>query len=151
MDACDAWGLEIAPPFTSESLSAVPEGVVEFVAAGPQTLSPHISLTVSEFWLPGPDPQSDRRLEAEGCHLTALSWHIQIGKEGDAECAERLDVIEEADADHPRIHRHPYGSPNDLRVAAELPPPAAWLHRANDATGGLLSAGLETWGDEDME
>lgn len=107
-----------------------------------------VTLSVVESWEPGPDPCGDRRIEAEGCHLTFLNWHLQVESVPGAPGAERLDVVPEPDASHPRVHRHPYGSPNDVRRPSDLPPPGAWLYSVDQTLSGLLSAGLATYLDE---
>jgi hypothetical protein len=82
-------------------------------------------LDVHELWLPGPDPDG-LGLEAEGCYLYGGSWNAQLGG-ARAEDAERLDV----DRAKPRellLHRHPFGSPNEVREpVAVLPAPERWV------------------------
>lgn len=78
-----------------------------------------------ENWEPGSDPLGDRRLDSQGCWWRLARWHLQDGVGGTY--AERLDVIPTPDSDHPRIHSHPYGQPNDVRMPAELRPPRVWL------------------------
>ena len=110
-------------------------GQPAFREAPPRTLA---SLTVDERWEVGEDPLGDRRLEAEGCFVEALTWHLQIGPESADAGAERLDVVPAPDATHPRIHRHPYGTRNATRIPTQLPPPDPWLHAVNRALGGAL-------------
>jgi excisionase family DNA binding protein len=72
----------------------------------------------------GADPDG-LGLEQHGCHLAGSSWHAQLlpGEDG----AERMDV----DRFKPSeliIHRHPFGSRNDVRESAgDLPAPEAWV------------------------
>ena len=147
LGACDAWGFEIDPPFTAESLRDRAAGEVRFratraavIEADPVT----VTLDVIESWHEGNAPDGDRRLEHEGCHVASLGWHVQLGSETGARGAERLDVGLRDDQ-HPRIHRHPYGEPNNCRIPAELPPPDAWLHHVSDTLGGVLDDGLQDW------
>jgi hypothetical protein len=152
--ACDAWGLEIDPPFTRETLSRVSPGWVAFRAhlvGGSNAAGETVSLTVIELWQAGGDPHGDRRLEHEGCSAAILSWHLQVIDEAGPRGAERLDVVETPDPTHPRIHRHPYGQPNETREPSDLPPPDAWLHRVDSSLGGLLSAGLAIWDPDEQE
>lgn len=147
LGACDAWGFEIVPPFTEESLRGLAPGEVAFRAERTAVIdgeTVRVTLTVAETWRDGDDPHGDRRLEQEGCHLIACGWHVQVGETSGAFGAERLDVGDEDEA-HPRIHRHPYGAANHVREPAELPPPDGWLHHVNDALGGLLDDGLQDW------
>jgi hypothetical protein len=108
-----------------------------------------ISLTVAETWLDGPDPSGDHRLEAHGCHLGALRWHVQVGEGTGATGAERLDVGERDDR-HPRIHRHPHGAENRVRVPAELPPPDA-CHAVDGILSGALADALPVWDQDEQE
>ena len=149
--ACDAWGLEINPPFTRVELEWMRPGLVSFWAFGRPVGARDeqaVTLSVVESWEPGPDPHGDRRVEAEGCHLAVLNWHLQVESVSGAPGAERLDVVPEPDGSHPRVHRHPYGSPNDVRQPSDLPPPGAWLYSVDQTLSGLLSAGLATYLDE---
>jgi hypothetical protein len=148
---CDAWGLEIIPPFTRAGLQRLPPGLIAFRAVGMVTTEEKeqtVSLSVVETWVPGFDELGDRRVEAEGCHVILLSWHLQIGPDTGASEAERLDVIPNPDPEHPRIHRHPYGAANALRQPADLPPPDAWLHQVDETLNCLLSDGLRGYVDE---
>lgn len=139
--ACEVWDFNIDPSLTSSVLDELDEGVVQFCAArtarrrGEQV---RVTLTVAERWAAGADPHGDRRLEAEGCFVEALAWHLQVGATSGDAGAERLDVTPEPDPVHPRVHRHPYGSENTVREPAELPPPQQWLHQLNQTLGGLL-------------
>jgi hypothetical protein len=146
--ACEAWDFEIDPPFTAETPGERVPGEVLFRAARSAVIdgeSMEVSLTVAESWVESEHPGRDRRLEAEGCHLVAMSWHVQVGDDTGDRGAERFDVGEE-DLVHPRIHRHPFGETNDRREPAELPPPDAGLHHVNDVLSGALDDGLQDWG-----
>jgi hypothetical protein len=149
-NACAAWGFEDPePPFDEEGLAMNGPGEVSFQAFRTAEIDGEtvlVSLTVAEAWVHGGDPDGDYRLDAEGCHVPRLSWHVQLGDGTGDLGAERLDVGPEDDL-HPRIHRHPFREPNDVREAAELPPPDAWLHQVNDAMGGILDDGLKDWDD----
>lgn len=132
--ACELWGFVIDPPLTAATLSHLDDGVVHFravrsVADGPLTMT----LTVVELWTPGSDPNGNHKLEADGCFVEALSWHLQVGGDAGDVGAERLDVVLHPDDLHPRVHRHPYGSPNSVRLPSRLPPPEQWLHRVGQA------------------
>jgi hypothetical protein len=149
--ACEFWGFQIDPPLTRETLAAQPLGSVSIFAERAVALggdAQRVTLSVVETWLPGADPLGDRRLEREGCHVSVLSWHLQIGAEPGPAGAERLDIVPTPDAMHPRIHRHPYGEPNHVRLPAELPPPHVWLHELDGQLGGLLG---ETAGEQSRE
>ena len=43
----------------------------------------------------------DRRLDAEGCHLGALEWHVQVDEHSGDQGAERLEVVPTIDENHP--------------------------------------------------
>lgn len=147
INACAAWGFdEIQPPFDEFGLAERAPGEVAFYANRDAIVEGR-SLRVSlEAWRPGDDPEGDHRLHAEGCHVSVLSWHLQVGAINGDRGAERLDIGPEDDT-HPRIHRHPYGEPNDVRETAQLPPPEVWLHHANQALGGALDDRLQDWDD----
>jgi hypothetical protein len=135
-------------------LTAIPTGMVSFRAVRPRRPGDEgeaITLTVAELWHPGADPFGDRRLVYEGCFLSTLSWHIQVGESTGPRGAERLDIVSDPDDRHPRIHRHPYGRPNEVREPAELPPPDAWLYAVDRASGGLLADDLDTWDPDEQE
>lgn len=147
-NACLAFGFDIDPPFSASTLSSLAPGEVGFRATRHATVGGKpttITLDVSELWLAG-DHQIDgwKKLNAEGCHVGVLSWHAQVGPNSGARGAERLDVGEQHD-EHPRIHRHPYGEENDVRLPAELAVPSGWLGRLNDLLAGSLDEGLQTW------
>jgi hypothetical protein len=149
LNACEAWGFELQPPFTADVLRDRAPGEVRFRATRAAVIGgDHVtlSLTVVESWHEGPAPDADHRLEQEGCHVASLGWHVQTESGADARGAERLDIGIQDD-EHPRIHRHPYGEPNDHRIPAELPPPDAWLHGVNVTLGGLLDDGLQDWSE----
>jgi hypothetical protein len=157
LQACSIWGFDIEPPFKEASLSGLPAGVVLFRASrsavvdGEETT---ITLDVAEAWLEGDDPSGDRRLDAEACHLGALAWHAQVGADSGDRGAERLDVVPEAEATHPRIHQHPYGEVNGVRLTANLAEPLGWLTALNARLGGGFDDGLQNWdrlGDEEDE
>lgn len=152
--ACSAWGFDdIRPPFTAAGQAMLEPGLVAFQAFKTIQVdgSPvRISLTVTETWIPGTEPDGFWKLEAEGCHLRVASWHLQVGQETGAPGAERLDVVPNADETHPKVHRHPYGEANDVRPEAELPPPEVWLQQADAATGGLIDD-LKPWTPEAEE
>ena len=147
LQACSVWGFDIDPPFEETTLSGLPPGVVLFratrsaVVDGEETI---VTLDISEVWLEGIDPEADRRLDAEGCHLGALQWHAQVAAGGDTG-AERLEVVLDDDDAHPRVHRHPYGEANDVRLAANLPEPIGWLSALNSQLDGALDDGLQFW------
>jgi len=150
INACEAWGFdEIVPLFDERGLAERAPGEVSFCASRDAVIdgrSVRVTLSVSEAWLPGDDPEGDHRLRAEGCHVPRLNWHLQVGAIAGDRGAERLDVGPEDDK-HPRIHRHPYGQPNEIREPTELPPPDAWLHHANQVLGEALDDGLQDWDD----
>jgi hypothetical protein len=141
--ACEVWGFIMDPALTAAVLSEFDDGVVQFRATqavvqdGGASL---VTLTVYERWSVGSDPRGDRRLESEGCVLEALSWHLQVAAESDAVGAERVDVVPDPDEIHPRVHRHPYGRENRVRLPAELAPPQQWLHQLNETLDGILDA-----------
>ncbi len=139
--ACELWGFEIEPPLTRALLALLPLGQIALRAKRQMRVGdePPTTLSVIETWAVGPDPLGDHRVEREGCHLVVLSWHLQLGAGAGPEGAERLDVTPAPDETHPRIHRHPYGSPNAIRAADELPPPDAWLRGLDRRLGGTLS------------
>jgi hypothetical protein len=142
----------ILPPFTARSLNDLAPGQVHFRAARTEGLEDRVGLVVldvAELWLPGADPHGDRRLESEGCHVSALSWHLQVHGEPSDRSAERLDVVPTADPEHPRIHRHPYGEPNRVRVEANFDPPSVWLSLACSSLPGIRPDSV-TW-DQDLE
>lgn len=67
-NACEAWGFEINPQFSEDTLAALAPGEVSFRAKRTATnagASVEVSLTVSEAWFEGADPAGDRRLERE--------------------------------------------------------------------------------------
>lgn len=155
--ACSVWGFDIQPPFEKETLSGLPVGVVLFRASritvvdGEETT---ITLDVSEAWLEGNDPSGDWRLDDEGCHLGALEWHAQVGEDSGDQGGERLEVVPEEDDTHTRIHQHPYGEVNDVRLPANLAEPVGWLNALNARLHGALDDGLQAWGslaDEEHE
>lgn len=132
--ACQDYGYAIAPPPTAANLAALIEGEVVLRAAKTMSTADGeiaCSLRIFERWADGVDPEGDHRLEAEGCHLVVAGWHLQVGADSGAEGAERLDVVSDADETHPRIHRHPLGWGNHVRLPAEFPPPQSWLHTAD--------------------
>lgn len=147
--ACDAWSLDVQHDEIRTTADTGTVGQLE-VRAGRSTVlggnETNFLLEVSEVWQPGRDPGGDRRLESEACHLVALSWHLQTGRDPAGRDAERLDVGVE-DQTHPRVHRHPFGRPNTVRHPSEFPPPDAWLHNVNEILGGALADGLIRWSD----
>ncbi len=149
LTACEAFGYADTAA-ASGGLTPAADGVVLLRAVRPASRpdgSDRCSLTVREVWEEGDDPDSDHRLEADGCHLVSANWHLQIGTEASATAVERLDVVDDPDDAHPRIHRHPLGSPNPIRVPAELPPPQSWLHTSDT----LVELFLEPTDQEDVE
>lgn len=147
-NACLAFGFNIAPPLSASSLSSLAPGEVGFRATRQATVDGKpttITLDVSELWLPGDDPTDAwKKLNAEGCHVSFLSWHAQVGMSSGARGAERLDVGEGFD-EHPRIHRPPYGEENEVRLSAELAVPSGWLGQLNELLAGALDDGLQSW------
>jgi hypothetical protein len=140
--ACQDFGYAITPPLTSLTLATLVEG--EVVLRAVKTLSTPdggiaCSLSVTEQWIEGEDLEGDHRLESGGCHLLLASWHLQVGPGSAADGAERLDVVPDADVIHPRIHRHPIGWANHVRLPSELPPPQSWLHTADVLVEMLLT------------
>lgn len=85
------------------------------------------------------------RLDAEGCHLGALEWHVQVDEHSGDQGAERLEVVPTIDENHPRIHQHPYGEANDVRLPANLSEPVGWLSALNALLRGVLDDGLREW------
>lgn len=148
--ALEAHGCVVTMPVTATGLALLTEGAVLLRAvkrASREDVTDACTLTVSEVWLEGDDPGFDHRLEAGGCHLTAASWHLQVGTDGSAEGAERLDVVPAPDDLHPRIHRHPLSWPNDVRLPAEFPPPQSWMHTAE----ALVELYLRARSEDDVE
>lgn len=146
LTACDVADLHPIPPFTATELADQPAGTIDFRAERPTLVDrkpERLTLTVTETWEPGGEPLDDRRLESHGCWLVTASWHLQVGGPRGGRGSERLDVVPTPDADHARVHRHPYGQPNDVRLASELPPPHVWLSALLDvveaASGGLYT------------
>lgn len=147
--AAEIWDLKIDPPLREDDLVDLAHGTFTFRAKRPVTIEgveADVLLEVSERWASGHDPLEDRRLEAEGCYLEVGKWLIQVESGGDLG-AERLDVIPQPDDLHPRVHRHPYGRPNDTRVVVhDLPVPDAWLSSVDTALGGALNdSDLADW------
>lgn len=147
--ACDVWGFEIHPPFSSATLGGLAPGEVQFRATRKATVAGEhveVSLDVEEAWLPSDHPDGDWRLNDEGCHAGAVKWHLQVGTGTDDKHknAERLEVAQE-DATHPRIHRHPYGERNDVREPAEFPVPEGWLSQVNAVLDGAFDDDLQSW------
>jgi hypothetical protein len=148
--ALDAYGYLVSPPITASGLAGLGGGVLLFRAVKRPSRddgADACTLTVIEVWLDGDDPEFDRRLEAGGCHLTSASWHLQVGTDGAARNAERIDVVPVPDSAHPRIHRHPLGWANDVRIPVEFPPPQSWMHTAE----ALVELHLRDAADDDVE
>jgi len=157
LQACAVFAFDIEPPFKEETLAGLPPGEVRFRASrnavvdGEETT---ITLDVSESWLDGSDPKGDWRLDDEGCYLGALQWHAQVGAVSGDQGAVRLEVVPDEDETHTRIHQHPYGHVNDVRLPANLAEPVGWLSALNDRLHGALDDGLQAWGglaDEEDE
>ncbi len=63
-------------------------------------------------------------------------------------------MVPEEDETHTRIHQHPHGEVNDVRLAANLSEPAGWLSALNARLHGALDDELQAWGshaDEENE
>jgi hypothetical protein len=148
--AAEAWGFVVAPPLDEGDLVDLSRGKLSFRAirqAEIDGVTRDVVLRVGEAWGLGDDPLEDRRLEADGCFLLASSWMVQVSDGGDLG-AERIDVVMEPDAAHPRVHRHPYGQPNGVRVVVpDLPVPDAWLAQINATLGDALVDGYGNWDD----
>jgi hypothetical protein len=148
--AAEAWGFAMTPPLDESDLVDLSRGKFSFRAARQAEIdgvTREVVLEVGEVWEHGDDPLEDRRLEADGCFLLASSWMVQVSDGGDLG-AERIDVVMEPDAAHPRVHRHSYGQPNGVRVVVpDLPVPDAWLAQINAALGGVLADGYDHWDD----
>jgi hypothetical protein len=151
--ACEANGLVIDPPLKAADLCGLAAGLLGFCARRSATVDGvewEITLAVGEMWAAGRDPYGERRLEAEGCFLAAASWHMQVGRDTGHVGAERFDVVPHPDSVHPRVHRHPYGFGNDVRLAwSSLPVPDAWLNHVDRVLGGALSDGLPSWEEDE--
>jgi hypothetical protein len=122
----DAFGYRL-----SDSRPGAGPGELRVRAVRPASYGgPAAVIDVTEFWAAGADPDA-LGVEAEGCHLRAVSWHAQVEATGDVG-AERLDL----DRTKPRalgIHRHPLGEPNEVRLpAAGLMVPARWLEHVEE-------------------
>jgi hypothetical protein len=85
---------------------------------------PTTTIDAVELLQAGRDPDA-LAPELDGHHIRRASWHAQIGTDGDTE-AERLDIDRRKPGPLAR-HRHPYGSPNEVREATLIATPAAWL------------------------
>lgn len=147
-NSCLAFGFDIEPPFSASSLSSLAPGEVGFRATRQATVDGKpttISLDVGELWLPGDNPAySGTKLNAEGCHVSVLSWHAQVGPNSGARGAERLDVGEGHD-EHPRIHRHPYGEKNEVRLPAELAVPSGLVEPVERPPGRSAGPCSQSW------
>lgn len=103
-----------------------PTGLVAVSARRPVFTGPPIALFVREEWVRGADPDG-LGLDAHGCFLRRSSWHAQVHAYPRAECAYRLDV-DRAKIGGLRIHLHPFGQPNDVRLPrSNLGTPEQWL------------------------
>jgi len=139
-NACDAWGFEIDPEPTAESLTEVAPGVVEFSASSGAIVdgnTVNLRIDVEELWQEGPDPYENVSLERHGCHAAVIKWHLQVGDCGTAESAERLEVVP-PDPNHLHIHRHPFGEPNYVKERNTLSVPDGWLAHLNRILGGAF-------------
>lgn len=139
--ACEAWDFDITPPFASGTLGDMAPGSLSFSATRKALIcgvEVTVKLDIDEVWREGPDLSGDRRLELHDCHLEVCSWHAQVSRDSGAVGAERLDVVAVEDAAHPRIHRHPYGRPNDVREPTGMAVPDGWLNHLNRVLGDAL-------------
>ena len=84
---------------------------------------PRVAITVAESWQRGADPEKLRPTE-HGCHLLVCSWHAQITT-GDVG-AESLDIDPTKPAKL-RVHAHPFGQPNALRLPTRFMTVEQWL------------------------
>lgn len=120
-DLLDTFGYGFVDPRPGAGPGELRVRAVRPVAYG----GPAAVIDVTELWVAGGDPDA-LAIEEEGCHPRAVSWHAQIDAASGVG-AERLDF----DRTKPRtlkIHRHPFGKPNEVRLpAAGLMVPARWL------------------------
>lgn len=71
--------------------------------------------------------------------------HFEVGARSGDHGSERLEVVPDENEKHPRIHQHPYGRVNDVRVAANLYEPIGWLSALNALVHGALDDDSEGW------
>lgn len=86
--------------------------------------SPAVIIVVRELWRPGRD-----RLRlaptVDSHQLERAGWHAQIAHDGPTN-AERFDIDRSKPIGAMR-HRHPYGSPNEVREPTTIAVPEAWM------------------------
>jgi hypothetical protein len=121
------WGLELEDP---PRPSRQPNQLSIFARTSDDSGPLGFSLTISELWVAGSDPDGLNGTSLSRCHIRQSSWHVQFHetKWTSTDLAgERLDL----DRSKPRsliIHRHPLGQANGTREqVSSFPAPAAWL------------------------
>lgn len=101
---------------------------------------PQIVVDVIELWQGGPDPLGHLvHRSHQGAFLSYGKAHAQI-QPGDVG-ADRVDVGDVSKPVKLTIHRHPFGSPNDLRVPlGAMLIPAEWIHELEEIAAQIAGA-----------
>lgn len=114
-------------------------------ARRPPEAGPPTTITISEQWVDGAADPLNLGVTREGCTLLMASWHAQVDDEGPepSERALRLD-LDPAKPEDLRLHSHPFGKANDVRVPLDhLPEPGDWVDEVESLIFDLSFDGID--------